>query len=1435
MSKNPPPDAKPPRENGQKQPLKVLMIMASDKETSAIAAYLEQKNHQLTYKRVADLYEMKKALKDKMWDLVISDYSRAGFHAHTAISYLKDCGEDIPLIVVSDPVGEEAAAECIKMGATDFIVKKNLSRMKSVVARELKRKKAWDKSLRSQPGNAELSAALKESENKYQNLIDTLQEPYFEVDLEGRYTFVNDAMCERLGVTKEELLGVSYRDLQSREDALQMYRVFRQIYKTQRPVKSFTAAFRHKDGSQLSYELSAALHKNSFGMPVGFMGIARDITGQMKAQSALKKSEELLAVITENMSDMIRVMDFDGVNIYASPSHKKNLGYHPDKRMGQSALDVVHPDDLEKVILKFEEGRVTGRQVKTQYRVRHADGYYVWLDTVGDIVWDEQGKPKAVVVISRDISDHKAAEEKLRQSEERYRMIVENMRDSITTLDLDFKPTYISPSEIRLTGYTPEEAMKLTPEQTMTPGSLELVRKTIEDVFSAKLDQVMSDPLYSINIDLEIYHKDGHTLWEEVSASFMRDKNGVPNGIMLVCRDITERKTMERALRESENKYRGIFDNAAEGIFQNNIKGEFTIMNHAMVKILGYDSQEELLSISPMIKDSCVDPSVLGQLYRVLQKQSHVDNFEMKVYRKNREIIDVSLNAHSICDEEGKILYFEGILFDITEKKKIDELKMAKGLAERADKAKSEFLANMSHEIRTPMNAIVGFTDLALRQELSTKVRDYLNKISHSADSLLVLIDDILDFSKMEAGQMRFESIEFNLDEIFKKLGDLFSLKSAQKGLELVISIAPDVPRKLTGDPFRLEQVLINILSNAIKFTDTGHIVLRADLLSMTDRAAEVSFSCMDTGIGISRKDIKKIFNTFSQADSLITRKYGGTGLGLTISRHLVGMMGGEITVESEVGRGSTFRFTAKFILPEKAAEEAYLSVPSELRNMRVLVVDDNKAVRDVLVEQLESFSLRAAGVESGAAAIAELKKALAAGQEPYELVCMDWLMEGENGIETARRIRHDDNIAPKPAIILITAFGREEVLKKAEKEKIINAFIMKPAHESVIMSTILEVFGRETRLTDSINARQEIIFAGGEMNGLKILLVEDNEINQQLTVEMLKNAGFEIDIAANGSEAIQAVKGSSYDAVLMDVQMPVMSGYEATSLIRADGRFDELPIIAMTAYAMNGAKEQCLAAGMNDYISKPIDQERLFTTLARWVRPEAPPVQVPAGQPVSAGAQPTDDDLPKAITGVDIPTGLRRASGNAKLYARLLLDFAGRYATAKQDIEAAIEKGELEEARCLAHTLKGVAGNISATGVQAVARDLEAVLEKEKTQVYAKLLAEMELVLDPVIRSIRQEIKKPVSEKSPESKPADNRLIVQTMKQMVALLAKSDPDAQFAMSCLKEALGGINGRRELEDLERHVDNYDFDLALDVLDKIAVQDGYFPAGIKFDG
>jgi len=393
----------------------------------------------------------------------------------------------------------------------------------------------------------------------------------------------------------------------------------------------------------------------------------------------------------------------------------------------------------------------------------------------------------------------------------------------------------------------------------------------------------------------------------------------------------------------------------------------------------------------------------------------------------------------------------------------------------------------------------------------------------------------------------------------------------------------------------------------------------------------------------------------------------------------------------------------------------------------------------------------------------------------------------------------------------------------------------MKPAHEAVIMSTILEVFGRESRLKESASVSKEQIFGPGQMKGARILLVEDNEINQQLAVEMLKGPGFEIDIAANGSEAVQAIQRTAYDAVLMDVQMPVMSGYEATALIRADGRFNELPIIAMTAYATSGAKEQCLAAGMNDYISKPIDQERLFTTLARWVQPRGLPVTMPRVQTTRSDAQTVNDYLPAQISGIDIPSGLHRASGNAELYARLLLNFADRFAGAKQEIQAAVEKGEIDEARSLAHTLKGVAGNISATGVQALARDLEAVLEKKKTQAYAKLLAELEPVLDSVIRAIQRGIKKPGMQQCPEAKPADENRIEQTMKQLATLLAKSDPDAQFAMSCLKEAIGEMSFRHELDDLQRYVDDYDFELALDLLDKIARQGGYFPEGIKFDG
>ena len=1000
-------------------------------------------------------------------------------------------------------------------------------------------------------------------------------------------------------------------------------------------------------------------------------------------------------------------------------------------------------------------------------------------------------------------------------------MLVENMHDTIWTMDMNFNYTYQSPSEVHVTGYAPEEVSLIPIDRMMTPESFAVTSGIISEEMERELNGEPIDLNRKRNMEIEVYHKNGGTVWLEVTATFLRDEAGKPTGILMAGREITGRKIMEEAIRESELKYRSIFINSTEGIFQNTLDGKFRMVNPALLKILGYDSEEDLMKSSGFVKNSCVEPSILVDLYQLLQNQDYVNDFELKVYRKNRDIIDVSLNAHRVCDSSGEIKYFEGRLIDVTEKKRIEELKMAKELAEHADNAKSEFLANMSHEIRTPMNAIVGFTSLAMKQDMSTKVRDYLKKIDHSADSLLVLINDILDFSKVEAGQLNFESIDFNLQDVFSKIGDMYSIKSAQKGVELIVSIADDVPCELVGDPLRLEQILINLTSNAIKFTESGHIFVRADLVSKDEYLCRLQFICSDTGIGIAESQLSKIFNAFSQADSSVTRKYGGTGLGLAISKRLVEMMGGGISVQSEINQGSTFTFTAEFTL-QPGESESHFTVPADLQNLRVLVADDNKVVRDVFVEQVESFKFQATGVESGQAAIQELERAQDAKEKSYDLVLMDWLMKGFDGIEAAKRIKQNKKLSKIPSIILITAFGREDTLKKAETEKIIDAFIMKPTNQSILFNTILEVFGENIQQISAPDMVSNDFFIKGNIEGAKILLVEDNAINQQLATEILESVGLKVEIANNGQEAVDAVKQSAYDIVLMDVQMPVMSGYEAAKLIRQDGRFNDLPIIATTAYAMSGARERCLNAGMNDYVSKPIDPIQLFSVLNKWIKPGLMRTNEKIqNKRKLIGQQDVNSSLPQKITGIDIASGLNRANGNQKLYSKLLLDFADKYATIKDEIKSAIHQGDMKTAERLAHTLKGVAGNISAAGIQAAANDLEAAISKNKAEAYDRLLSEMDRVLQQVLLSIKRQIPTTQEKKYLSDKPIDSAAIAPIMLQLAGFLRKNDPNAQKTMEFLKETWSGSIYREEINDMDRHVDNFDFDIALTSLEKIA--------------
>ncbi len=651
-------------------------------------------------------------------------------------------------------------------------------------------------------------------------------------------------------------------------------------------------------------------------------------------------------------------------------------------------------------------------------------------------------------------------------------------------------------------------------------------------------------------------------------------------------------------------------------------------------------------------------------------------------------------------------------------KRKQGDLEIARAAAEQASIAKSEFLANMSHEIRTPLNGVIGMTNLALKADPPPRQYQYLSKINSSSQSLLRIINDILDFSKIEAGKLQLEQIDFHLDEVMENLFTMTGLAAKEKGLELLLSVDHKMPIRLIGDPLRLGQILINLTNNAIKFTKTGEVVIKVRGIKKAGDSVQAEFSITDTGIGISPEQSQKLFHSFEQIDASTTRTYGGTGLGLIISKRLVEMMGGEIHLDSQLGLGSTFSFTLDLgYSPEERRKYRLPSV--NLKGMKILVVDDNQTAQAIVKKSLESFSFSVTTIGSGAAALNLLTQAPT--HAPFEMILLDSTMPAMDGIETARQIKQDSRLAKIPIIMMSTS-EREDIIEQ-EKHIGLDGVLVKPFNNSILFNTILAAIGYKNLDMPSLimqpKGQKEKL---KKIYGARVLVVEDNEINQYVAAELLKSAGLIVEIANNGQQGVQMAEAGVYNAILMDIQMPIMDGITATQKIRQlQGKARSTPIIAMTAHAMIGDREKSLAAGMNDHVTKPINQEMLFETLLKWI--DLGDQHLPSD--IKQKPRQPDNFRPlPTLAGIDIKIGLARLGGNRELYRNLLLKFKRDFSATQDELDRLLQgHKDIPKALQLIHTIKGVAGNIAAKGLQQATIGLEQALRNDNPKINELLI----------------------------------------------------------------------------------------------------------------
>ncbi len=910
--------------------------------------------------------------------------------------------------------------------------------------------------------------------------------------------------------------------------------------------------------------------------------------------------------------------------------------------------------------------------------------------------------------------------------------------------------------------------------------------------------------------------KNGGYYWVYATIVPFLDSKGEPYQYISIRTDITAQKEMEEKLaRQQKSFLMSLTDTIGEGVCAVGKDGYCTFINREGELLLGWSRKEfigmpayKIMTLANS-KDTC-HKSLIDNLalFKQVRQNGRYCSDEDLFIKKDGSRFPASVVAQPLIidgEYQGTVIAFQ----DISKRKKQEkELKEAKQIAEDASKAKSMFLANTSHEIRTPMNAIIGMSYLALQTELSDKQRDYINKIYQAGNNLLGIINDILDFSKIEAGKLSLEETSFALSDVLDDVITVLKPNAAKKQIEIIEHTATNIPERLKGDPLRLRQIITNLVSNSVKFTHEGKITIEVKLLEHSAQRIKLQFIISDTGIGMTEKQIQNLFQAFSQADGSTTRRYGGTGLGLTICKKLVKMMGGDIDVSSTYGKGSTFYFTAWF-------GEVRQEIPKTVHGLRIFVAEARKSDQQILLKALHGLPVEVKTAQHEYDLITRIKNAAQQG-DPFDIIIINSPLASRSGLLVASDIRYLESDGQHYKIILTYNRDDKKSISK-ELSSVVDLILEKPVSQAAVTNALISLY----QSADSgVIIPKEIL---PDLNDMKVLLVEDNPVNQQIAKELLESQGVIVTIANNGAEAVKLLKQhtATFDAVLMDLQMPEMDGYEATRHLRNDSSFNGLPIIAMTAHAMKEERQKCLATGMNDHITKPVVPNVLYSTLAKYFTRSPHPH--PAQKPTLPEKNNVEMKLPE-IEYLDIDKGVANFNENKALYLKILRQFYNNQKNTITDIRSALESNKIETAMRLAHTLKGLAGSIGADSIEYNATILESACHDNYPGTpFDNIVAELEAQLVPLLLAIERKLPEP--EQPPGNgetvKEIDREALQEILQKLAILLKSSDGDAIDEFKSHAAILRSSLSEKDYITLASAIDNFAFEQALEKINSIA--------------